>query len=200
MSPMCSPQLSSAQDQVLAALSTGASLSEAAAAAAVHRNTVGNWRRSSFVFQNALAHAQYDRILQVREQAEALAGDALKTIRQILGDANAAPSVRLKAALAILQQASTLPPEPPLSLLSAARPAAPPEIVHNSAQPALAPYRREEPKTGRNEPCPCGSGRKFKQCCLNKPAAFAAVPLTPLPIPIPDTHAPAVLRNSHGTD
>lgn len=24
------------------------------------------------------------------------------------------------------------------------------------------------PKTGRNEPCPCGSGRKFKHCCLNK--------------------------------
>jgi uncharacterized protein len=25
--------------------------------------------------------------------------------------------------------------------------------------------RRESPKTGRNEPCPCGSGKKFKQCC-----------------------------------
>jgi hypothetical protein len=26
-------------------------------------------------------------------------------------------------------------------------------------------------KIGRNEPCPCGSGRKYKQCCLNKPRA-----------------------------
>jgi uncharacterized protein len=25
--------------------------------------------------------------------------------------------------------------------------------------------RREVPKIGRNEPCPCGSGRKYKQCC-----------------------------------
>ena len=25
--------------------------------------------------------------------------------------------------------------------------------------------RHEEPKSGRNDPCPCGSGRKFKQCC-----------------------------------
>jgi uncharacterized protein len=25
--------------------------------------------------------------------------------------------------------------------------------------------RREEPKVGRNDPCPCGSGRKYKQCC-----------------------------------
>lgn len=25
--------------------------------------------------------------------------------------------------------------------------------------------KRDEPKAGRNDPCPCGSGRKFKQCC-----------------------------------
>jgi uncharacterized protein YecA (UPF0149 family) len=25
--------------------------------------------------------------------------------------------------------------------------------------------RRTMPKVGRNESCPCGSGRKFKQCC-----------------------------------
>jgi hypothetical protein len=24
-------------------------------------------------------------------------------------------------------------------------------------------------KVGRNDPCPCGSGKKFKKCCLNKP-------------------------------
>ena len=22
-------------------------------------------------------------------------------------------------------------------------------------------------KTGRNDPCPCGSGKKFKKCCIN---------------------------------
>lgn len=27
------------------------------------------------------------------------------------------------------------------------------------------PYRREKPKIGRNDPCPCGSGRKSKKCC-----------------------------------
>ena len=27
------------------------------------------------------------------------------------------------------------------------------------------PVRRDIPKVGRNEPCPCGSGKKFKQCC-----------------------------------
>jgi preprotein translocase subunit SecA len=27
------------------------------------------------------------------------------------------------------------------------------------------PVKRVEPKTGRNDPCPCGSGKKFKKCC-----------------------------------
>lgn len=27
------------------------------------------------------------------------------------------------------------------------------------------PYRREAPKVGRNDVCPCGSGKKYKKCC-----------------------------------
>ena len=27
------------------------------------------------------------------------------------------------------------------------------------------PYRRPDPKVGRNDPCPCGSGKKYKKCC-----------------------------------
>ena len=33
------------------------------------------------------------------------------------------------------------------------------------AKRGTQPIRREEPKVGRNDPCPCGSGKKFKQCC-----------------------------------
>jgi hypothetical protein len=32
-------------------------------------------------------------------------------------------------------------------------------------------WRIRKMKTGRNHPCPCGSGKKFKKCCLNKAAA-----------------------------
>lgn len=28
------------------------------------------------------------------------------------------------------------------------------------------PIRRTSPKIGRNAPCPCGSGRKYKKCCI----------------------------------
>ena len=30
------------------------------------------------------------------------------------------------------------------------------------------------PKIGRNDPCPCGSGKKYKQCCRDKDAAERA--------------------------
>lgn len=26
-------------------------------------------------------------------------------------------------------------------------------------------YQRKAPKAGRNDPCPCGSGKKYKRCC-----------------------------------
>jgi hypothetical protein len=40
-----------------------------------------------------------------------------------------------------------------------------PRQVEPSPTTTVEPYRRANPKVGRNEPCPCGSGRKFKKCC-----------------------------------
>jgi hypothetical protein len=28
--------------------------------------------------------------------------------------------------------------------------------------------QRSTPRTGRNDPCPCGSGKKYKRCCLTR--------------------------------
>jgi uncharacterized protein len=33
--------------------------------------------------------------------------------------------------------------------------------------PAASSVRRESPRVGRNDPCPCGSGKKYKKCCLH---------------------------------
>lgn len=33
------------------------------------------------------------------------------------------------------------------------------------AKRGIGTIRRDTPKTGRNDPCTCGSGKKFKQCC-----------------------------------
>ena len=50
--------------------------------------------------------------------------------------------------------------------------------AQNGSMPKAAPkadrvhkqetVRREGPKVGRNDPCPCGSGKKYKNCCMNK--------------------------------
>lgn len=38
------------------------------------------------------------------------------------------------------------------------------EEVSEEAEKPAAPFTREGRKVGRNEPCPCGSGKKYKQC------------------------------------
>jgi len=35
---------------------------------------------------------------------------------------------------------------------------------------ARAPQKRATQKVYPNDPCPCGSGKKYKQCCGRKPA------------------------------
>ncbi len=41
--------------------------------------------------------------------------------------------------------------------------------AHEAATSDLkyGPYLRKQPKIGRNEKCPCGSGKKYKKCHMN---------------------------------
>jgi hypothetical protein len=55
------------------------------------------------------------------------------------------------------------PPAPPLP-----SPTAPPPEMAMRAEaepPRTMPVRRDGKKVGRNDPCPCGSGKKYKKCC-----------------------------------
>jgi SEC-C motif domain protein len=38
-------------------------------------------------------------------------------------------------------------------------------FFHSAEHPKRTPTQRTQPKVGRNEPCPCGSGKKHKKCC-----------------------------------
>jgi hypothetical protein len=182
--------LTPTQEQVLSLIAGGATSVAAAKSAGIHRNTIGNWLRSSPAFKEALAAVHFERVLRWREQAETLAPCALETIRDIMSNFSAPAGVRLKAALAILDKAAA-----PLPL----------ESVHNSAQSPAPAVERREPdpalpdlaqpaentapitprrtaaKLGRNETCPCGSGKKFKRCCL----ALATPSDTGPPLPRP---------------
>ena len=42
--------------------------------------------------------------------------------------------------------------------------AAPPRPARTGGDDVIKTVRREEPKVGRNDPCPCGSGKKYKKC------------------------------------
>jgi len=46
------------------------------------------------------------------------------------------------------------------------------EEVATPRQNADADHARERLKSGRNDPCPCGSGKKYKKCCLAGDAAL----------------------------
>ena len=221
--------LSPQQLQVICALSSGATLTAAAAEAGIHRNTIAAWRRNQLPFQHALADAFYDRAMHYREKLEELVDLAVQAIHQLLAGPLTPPSVRLRAALAVMQLSTTPPPpkqqvelilesvavqpapktaQPPMhnadeKLHKTAQPPAhePTQKLHNPAQspaheptqkphnpaqspshqptqklhnPAQSPLRREHPKIGRNQPCPCASGLKYKHCCLGKPLPAAA--------------------------
>ena len=34
--------------------------------------------------------------------------------------------------------------------------------------PPVEPIKNNADGPGRNDPCPCGSGKKYKQCCMKK--------------------------------
>ena len=59
-----------------------------------------------------------------------------------------------------------------------ATPAEPGPAIATGEQPYHAP-----PKPGRNDPCPCGSGRKYKKCC----ALLQSPRVEPAPGPIQET-------------
>jgi preprotein translocase subunit SecA len=47
---------------------------------------------------------------------------------------------------------------------AAAAVAEPPRPARTGGDDTVRQVRRDEPKVGRNDPCPCGSGKKFKKC------------------------------------
>src|ERR1700729_1543142 len=189
--------LTPTQEQVLSLIAAGSTATTAAASAGIHRNTISNWLRGSPAFSQALACVHFDRALHWREQAESLAPSAVETIRGIMADVAATAAVRPKAAQPLLDKAA--PPLPPPPSAPASIDPAPlhnhaqvpvPAAVRSEAKPTpldpsqpVESFRPSAPrqagvKVGRNDACPCGSGEKFKRCCLS-------TPVNPPPSPAP---------------
>src|SRR2546428_3084099 len=69
---------------------------------------------------------------------------------------------------------------------------APYDAAHHFAENAPRPVAAS-PKVGRNQPCPCGSGKKYKKCCLPASEAHAATP-SPAPVHERDQDLVAQMR------
>lgn len=100
--------LSPKQLQVLSSLLSGASITAAARSAGIDRSTIYDWKRQR-PFQDALTALVKERAESIREDFISLATDALGAVRSLLSDETAPPSIRLKAALNIIDAATQQP-------------------------------------------------------------------------------------------
>jgi preprotein translocase subunit SecA len=122
------------------------------------RNPKQEYKREAFeMFSTMLDRVKHDTIsilskVQIRKPEDVEAVEAPPPdLRQMRFQHAEAPSL-----------VSAPPPPVPQAPGGAPRglPMPPPP---QDAEP-VTPYVREQPKVGRNDPCPCGSGKKFKQC------------------------------------
>lgn len=80
------------------------------------------------------------------------------------------PSPKAQEIKAALKEAGYEIEEDEAVILSAVKPDLIEELtpVPKVSVPKRIPWKRRYPKVCRNEPCGCGSGNKFKKCCLRK--------------------------------
>ncbi|MEE9571401.1 MAG: preprotein translocase subunit SecA, partial [Gammaproteobacteria bacterium] len=116
------------------------------------KNPKQEYKREAFeMFQETTRRIKYDLIsllskVVVREEQDVEAVEAQRRRR--------APVQFVHADVAA---AEAMQPEAPPNVANAPPPAA-------FAEEQKAPFVRQGRKIGRNEPCPCGSGKKYKQC------------------------------------
>jgi len=85
----------------------------------------------------------------------------------ILGDDPSAAPVRQPAPRRppqMTMSAQAPAPSPFGAIGSASAVAEPPRPARTGGDDAIKQVKRDEPKVGRNDPCPCGSGKKYKKC------------------------------------
>jgi preprotein translocase subunit SecA len=106
--------------------------------------------------------------------AEGLIDDTVADLEGIESDLTQPNPGRLERrhlitdAIAEMEWWSSFHPEDhwPKSLPEPETPVLPPAIPAPSTLGYVAPEPFvREPKIGRNDPCPCGSGKKYKKCC-----------------------------------
>ncbi|HEX6160377.1 MAG TPA: SEC-C metal-binding domain-containing protein, partial [Thermoanaerobaculia bacterium] len=114
------------------------------------RDPLIEYKRESFqLFQSMMERIQ-DRVVKVLWKIELAGGSSGSTSYTSSGyTASGDPQ---ESEVARIQRA--LPPQPPRQQMT----------FSGAPKEAPAPVKRSQDKVGRNDPCPCGSGKKYKKC------------------------------------
>jgi preprotein translocase subunit SecA len=123
------------------------------------KNPKQEYKREAFeLFAGMLDRIKFDTVttvskVQVRSQAE-IEREELERQQRL------ARALQLQHAEAVSPIQTGAVPEEPAAADGNSLEVEPPR----GAPPAAAPFVRQVPKVGRNESCPCGSGKKYKHC------------------------------------
>ena len=116
------------------------------------------------------AYGQRDPLVEYKREAFELFDGMIDSIKEeaveLMFRVQVVKEEKMTSAMNVTSQAQYLHPE--AERMAAAAPPGPAAIPTPAGpsilRPAAQTVRRTEPKVGRNEPCPCGSGKKYKKC------------------------------------
>lgn len=96
-------------------------------------------------------------MLTIKQEVSSMLFRSLSTMRSYVSTIAAAPPARIS-----LSSAATVP-QPTLGAVASGSENG--AAATGEKTDVLKPHMRTEPRVNRNDPCPCGSGKKYKKCC-----------------------------------
>jgi preprotein translocase subunit SecA len=113
------------------------------------------------------AFAQKDPLVEYKNEAFSMFGELMDNIKLEVLNNLFRSTTNLQAFENLLRSLPQNLIQADIPGLSRPQPAAPPPegVAEPQAPKIELPIKRELPKVGRNDPCPCGSGKKYKNCC-----------------------------------
>ena len=125
------------------------------------RDPLVEYKKESFALFQAMKDRVEEEIVRYLWRLTPVAGDdatgATAPIRP-------APPRRPPQQITLNSPQSAPPPSPFGAIGGNAGGHAPPRPARTGGDDVVKQVKRDEPKVGRNDPCPCGSGKKYKKC------------------------------------